>query len=58
MTVEGDQALVSFALKVPGEEVAREVVEVLVPRSALEKALGTSLLGARMPGSNSVGGEG
>lgn len=33
--VEGEQALVSFTLKVPGEKMAREVVEVLVPTSSL-----------------------
>ena len=33
--VEGEQALLRFALKVPGEETAREVVAVLVPRGLL-----------------------
>lgn len=33
--VEGEQALVSFSLKVPGEEGVRSVCEVLVPRTAL-----------------------
>ena len=43
---EGDQALVSFSLKVPGESEARIVVEVLVLSSALAElaSCGTGLL--------------
>jgi transcriptional regulator with XRE-family HTH domain len=56
--LDGDLALLHFGAKLPGDKEPRTVADVLVSRAALEKALGTSLPGARMPGSNSVGGEG
>jgi len=56
--VDGEQALLRFELKVPGEEVAREVAEVLVPRATLQKAVGSSLPSTRMPGSEPVVGRG
>ena len=33
--VEGEQALVTFTLKIPGESMARVVAEVLIPRSVV-----------------------
>lgn len=33
--VEGEQALVRFALKIPGDDAARSVAEILVPKALL-----------------------
>jgi DNA-binding XRE family transcriptional regulator len=40
VVVEGDQALVRFSLKVPGEALARTVAEVIVPRAILPSLRG------------------